>query len=164
MTLPNDDTLDTYGGICEDYGIGKVDALTDRSSDEINKMLGNVAMMTRTAIRAMVEFIAAGDNDPPITPVRHMALWGSSTLVRPSIVWSAVGTFDITWPVQVVPENQEAAIPLAIQFVLPVAVHGSSFRKAHADRLTANSIRVYTMDAAGALQDFVGTSYGIFWR
>ena len=162
MTLPNVDTIESYGGLKEDYGIAVVNSETDRAAADANRCYSNVAMATHTNIRAWVQFTSAATTEA-CAIVTHDALWGNSSFVSPTISRASQGTFDITWPAEVVPETAEAAIPINIRFAGPVNAFGNVYRHVQSSRTAANVLRIYTFDSSGVLQDFAGTTYGAWW-
>ncbi len=162
MTLPNVDTVETYGGLLVDYGIGVVNSETDRAAENANRAYANVAMATHTNVRAWARFTAAATTGAMVLQA-HDALWGNTSFVVPTLSRSTQGVFDITWPTSVTPETAETAIPINIRCVGAPNVEGTSLRIPQASRQAANIVRVYTFDAAGALQDFAGTTYTVWW-
>jgi len=160
MTLPNVDTIDSYGGLKKDYGIAVVNSETDRAADDANRAYANIAMATHTLCRAWVQFTSSATTP---TIVQHDALWGNTSFVAPTIVRSAQGIFDITWPTSVTPESAEDPININIRIAGGGNALGAVFRHVQCQRQTAVTLRVHTFDTAGALQDFAGTTYNVWW-
>jgi hypothetical protein len=102
MTLPNRDSLSTFGGT---LGAGytdfsaPIDPTTDLPAASLNQALADVAAMTRTAVRAWARFTPAGSSTPVL--VNHWALWGTGSPVAPVVARTTTGIFTVTWPVQV---------------------------------------------------------------
>lgn len=102
MTLPSRDSLSTFGGT---PGAGLVDfsppidPTTDLPAAGLNQALSDVAMMTRTAVRAWARFTPAGTGTPVL--VNHWALWGNSSGVAPVVARTTTGIYTVTWPATV---------------------------------------------------------------
>ncbi len=95
MTLPEIDTLTTYGGGLNDYS-PPVDPTVDRSAAGANAAYASMAAMTATATRAWVRLTLNGASAP--TLVAHNSNWGNQIGVAPVLTRSSVGSYLITWP------------------------------------------------------------------
>lgn len=96
MTLPDIDTIATYGGAKFDSGFVE-DYTTDRSAACGNMAAATMAMATTLVVRAWVRMNVTG----VIRPSDHMALWGNSDVVMPR-VQVASSRIQIVWPSTVV--------------------------------------------------------------
>ncbi len=95
MTLPNIDTLATYGGVKSDSESGcAVDYTTDIRADLWNKVAASAAGLTVFAVRAWVRL----REDVVITPNDHMAVWGNNYVLKPIIASAGNDVYTITWP------------------------------------------------------------------
>ena len=95
--LPEIATFSDYGGEKQDYSAPE-DPTTDRSADEMNPALADVAAGTRTAVRAYVEFRA---NPPNCDLVVHDAVWGNSIPVAPVLTYNGAGDYTVTFPASI---------------------------------------------------------------
>jgi hypothetical protein len=102
MTLPSRDSLATFGGT---LGAGYVDyspvldPTVDMPAAAGNQALSDVAMLTRTAVRAWARFTPAGTGTPVL--VSNWALWGTGSGAQPAVARSGVGIYTLTWPATV---------------------------------------------------------------
>jgi hypothetical protein len=95
MSLPDRDSIQTFGGPYADYS-PVIDSSTDASSAGFNPMLSDVAMLGLPAVRAWVRFTPAGTGTP--TLASHMAMWGTGAGVAPTIARTSTGIYTVTWP------------------------------------------------------------------
>lgn len=150
MTLPDKDTLATYGGPMRDYA-DPVDPTTDESAEYRNKYAANVAMMTRTATRGFRSFLgttggATGISDPASGFV-HDALWGNSSLVKPTATRIATGTYDVAWPSSVQDELFASHTLSLSRAFGNVESSDGTYRVASAKMTGANKVRIYCYEA-----------------
>lgn len=98
MTLPDISSLDDYGGPKANYA-PITDPTTDEDAADRNRYACDVAMMTHTAPRAFVRFVAANGSAPtdPASNV-HDAQWGSTVSVKPAVARTGEGVWTVTWP------------------------------------------------------------------
>lgn len=122
MTLPNRDSLSTFGGT---LGAGyadfasSLDPTTDMPASAGNQLLSDVAMMTRTAVRAWVRFAPAGVGT--VILVAHYALWGNASGVAPVLAYGgSTGIYTITWPATV---QDDITVTSAAGYVGPQALN-----------------------------------------
>lgn len=171
MTLPDVDSLSTYGGALSDYS-PVVDPATDESAVFRNKYAANVAMMTQTAARALRSFVgqtAAEPIDPTVGFV-HAAVWGAGPSVKPTLARTSGGVWTVTWPATV---NSELSSALASQG--GGATHTVNLRRAFAQvecqgtkfdataRVTAaNVVEVCGWTAAGVADDLDGLTVTVW--
>lgn len=100
--LPDQATLDTYGGALDNYR-PVTDPTTDRDASMMNEALGDVAMMTRTNWRAWCR-VTVNTTTGGMAIVAHRAQWGSAPAVIPTPTRSSQGQFVLTWPATVTDE------------------------------------------------------------
>lgn len=165
MTLPDVDSLATYGGPLADYS-PVVDPTTDESAVFRNKYAANVAMMTHTAVRAMRSFVGQAGVDPidPVVGFVHDAVWGAGPSLKPSVVWQSSGIWLVTWPSTVQSElspalpSQGGGITHAVNLrraKAEVELDGATKYEATARIIAANVVEVRGW-LAGALDDLDG--------
>lgn len=101
MTLPDIDSLASYGGALANYS-PVVDPETDEDAAHRNRYACNVAMMTQTAPRAICSFVGVTGTTPTDPGgFVHAALWGGGGGVKPTVSWSSTGIWLVTWPTDV---------------------------------------------------------------
>lgn len=147
MTLPDRDTLATYGGAMANYA-DPIDPTTDEDAAWRNKYAANVAMVTHTVTRAARSFLgstagASGISDPT-TGFVHDAVWGDSSTVKPSATYIATGTYDVIWPATVNDELGTSHTLSLRRASANVESSDGSFRIATAKVTGARTVRVYT--------------------
>jgi hypothetical protein len=153
VTLPDRDTLATYGGPMANYN-DPVDPTTDEDASFRNKYAANVAMMTHTVARAARSFLGstggATQIADPTSGFVHDALWGDTAAVKPNATYIATGTYDVIWPATVADE-------LAVQHTLglrrawaQVESSDGTLRIANAKVTGARTVRVYTYECLTA--------------
>ncbi len=153
MTLPDTDSLDTYGGALANYAEVE-DPTTDEDADYRNKYAANVAMMTVTAPRAIVTFV--GHATTPADPASgfvHAALWGSGPSVKPVVTRvGGTGHYLITYPATV---DDPLAVEHTLNFRRAYAQVESAgvMKHAAAEVTSANTVTVYTYLANGTLDN-----------
>ncbi len=157
MTLPDTDSLDTYGGALANYAEVE-DPTTDESADYRNKYAANVAMMTVTVPRAIVSFV--GHATTPADPGSgfvHGALWGSGPSVKPVVTHVSAGRYLVTYPTTV---DDPLAVEHTVNFRRAVAQVESAgvMKHATAEVTSANTVTVYTYLANGTLDDLVASN------
>lgn len=101
MTLPDIDTIATYGGALTDYVVAATDTTTDRPAASANKAYANAAMATHTVDRCFA-IVTLAATTGAMALGTHDAVWGTS--VAPTLSRSATGVFLITWPATVTDE------------------------------------------------------------
>lgn len=147
MTLPDRDTLATYGGEMQNY-TDPVDPTTDEEAEWRNKYAANVAMMTHTVTRAFRSFLGTTGGgtaiSDPSSGFVHDALWGDSPSYKPGVTHIATGTYDVIFPTQVLDELS-AAHTLQIRRAWAQAESpDGTLRLATAKVTSAQKVRVYT--------------------
>lgn len=154
MTLPDRDTLATYGGPMSNYS-DPVDPTTDEDAAWRNKYAANVAMMTHTITRAFRSFVggSAGATalSDPSTGFVHDSLWGDSAAVKPSATYIATGTYDVIWPATVTDELGVTHTLSLRRAKGEVESSDGTARLAIAKVTAANKVRVYTYEAVAGL-------------
>lgn len=144
MPLPDIDSIDTYGGALSNYE-PIVDPTTDEDASWRNAYVCNVAMMTRTALRAVRRFKGhATTPADPSTGTVHEAMWGNTNGVKPSVVHNATGIYDVTFPASVDDELGTAHDVNLRWAMAQVEQSDGTFRAAHAKVTGANTVRIYT--------------------
>lgn len=151
MTLPAKDDLASLGGTLTDYGVSVTDPTTDLSAAASNQFRADVAMMSRTAVRAWVRF--SGHATTP-TIVASDAVWGATP---PTVAHAATGTYTVTWPATV---SDALGVTQAVNFgcVVECAVDSQFLASAQAVLTSANVVTVYTFNSAGSANDLAGTN------
>lgn len=161
MTLPDSDTIDTFGGALVNYAEVE-DPTTDESADYRNKYVADVAMMTVTAPRAIVTFTGhATTPGDPASGFVHAAMWGSSPGVKPVVTHVGTGHYLITSPATV-DDPLEVEHTLNFRRAYAQVESAGVMKHATAERTSANTITVYTYNAAAALNDLVGSNITVF--
>lgn len=172
MTLPDVDSLSTYGGPVSDYS-PVVDPTTDESAVFRNKYAANVAMMTQTAVRAICSFVGVTGANPtdPVVGFIHAAVWGAGPSVKPTVSRSGTGIWLVTWPATV---SSELTSALAAQgggvthnvnlrrARASVELSGSTKFDATARVVAANQVEVRGWTSAGALDDLNGLTVTVW--
>lgn len=103
-SLPGTATIATYGGVKVDSAPIE-DPTTNLSADEWTACAADVAMMTRTALRAWIKFTGATytSGTQSITIVGRSAMWGASEDV--AVTQTSAGSYSITYPTTIVDET-----------------------------------------------------------
>ncbi len=96
MTVPDVDTLATYGGAMQNYAPVE-DPSTDRDASAANQSYASTAAMTHTAARSVIRFTAAATS-LAMAIVSHDSVWGNSVAVVPVPARTSIGLFTITVP------------------------------------------------------------------
>lgn len=163
MTLPDVDTIDTFGGALEDYGIGIVDPTTDRAAEDGNKAFANVAMMTHTNPRAVCRFVGhATTPTDPTSGLVHDAQWGDAVAVKPTVAKTGTGVYTITWPTDVDDELSEShALNLKAAWG---QAEGSTAYHVQCSVTSANVVTVYVFDMAGTANNAAAATISVWVR
>jgi hypothetical protein len=153
MVFPARDSLDTYGGVKQNYHPVE-DPTTDVDANEGNQAFGSVAAMTGTTMFAWARFTTG--TSPTLTSTNsNDAAWGSDPSVRPTPAHAGTGIYTLTWPAtitDVLGGTQTVNIRRAKAFT-----EGSSLRHVRWDVTAANVVTLYTFDSAGSAGDISGT-------
>lgn len=156
MTLPDVDSLSTYGGALNDYS-PVIDPTTDESAAYRNKYAANVAMLTHTAARAMRSFVGATGATPtdPVSGFVHDAVWGNTAPLKPVVARTSAGLWTVTWAASV---NDELAVAHTVNFRRArVAVEcGATLFHVTCAVTAANVITVRGWTNAGVADDLNG--------
>ncbi len=161
MPLPDIDSFDDFGGPLNNYS-NVVDPTTDESAVYRNRYASNVAMLGHTGVRAMCSFV--GDPATPGDPTGfiHDALWGTDPSVKPAVVNTSTGLYDLTWPTEVTTELSSATTAqgggsdVTLNFRRAYAQIESpdgTLRHAVAKVTAANTVSVHTFLANGTADD-----------
>jgi hypothetical protein len=152
MGLPGRDNLSSYGGRMQNYS-DPVDPTTDEDAEWRNKYAANVAAMTHTIPRAVRSFLGSTAGATaiadPSTGFIHDAVWGDSSIVKPSATYIATGMYDVIWPATVTDEL-DVTHTLTIRRAHASAETDGVWRDAKAKVTAANKVRVFTYQATGA--------------
>lgn len=169
MTLPDRDSISTYGGALSNYG-SVIDPTTDEDAAWRNKYAANVAMMTHTITRGVRSFLGTSGGATsvadPSTGFVHDAVWGDSSSVKPSVTHVQTGIYDLVYP-STVTDELAASHSVAIRCAWGnVEQSDSTLRVANAAVSTSQKVRVYTYKANGSgqllLDDLVGEVVNVF--
>jgi len=114
MSAPNASSIGDYGMPVSDYVVGVTNAATDQPASGGDQQANDTAMMTRTACKALVQFLTAGASAP--TLVAHEAQWGVG--VAPVLARTGVGVYTVTWPASVTDQLGVAQAP-NLRFAFP---------------------------------------------
>lgn len=169
MTLPDRDSISTYGGALANYG-AMVDPTTDEDAAWRNKYAANVAMMTHTITRSARTFLGTSGGATsvadPSTGFVHDAVWGDSSSVKPSVTHVQTGIYDIVYPSTV---SDELAVDHSVAVRRAwgnVEQSDSTLRVAQAAVSSSQKVRVYTYKANASgqllLDDLVGEIITVF--
>jgi hypothetical protein len=172
MTLPDVDSLSTYGGALSDYS-PVVDPTTDESAVFRNKYAANVAMMTQTACRAMRSFVGQTGATPidPVVGFVHAAVWGAGPSLKPTVTRSSTGLWLVTWPTTVSSEltgaltSQGGGTTHTVNLRrarASVELSGSTKFDATARVTAANVVEVRGWTGAGVLDDLNGLTVTVW--
>lgn len=147
MTLPDKDSLDTYGGALENYS-ESVDPTTDEDAAYRNKYAANVAMMTHTITRGARSFLGSTGGvtqiADPSSGFVHDHVWGDAAGVKMTASYVQTGTYFLTAPTAVSDELG--------------AQHSVNIRRAWAAVESSDgTLRIATAKVSGARQITVYT-------
>ena len=150
MTLPDRDSLDTYGGAMSN-GSDPLDPTTDEDAAYRNKYAANVAMMTHTLTRGARSFLgttggASGLADPS-TGFVHDAVWGDAAGVKLVASYVQTGVYELTAPTQVTDELGALHTLNIRRAWANVDSSDGTLRLANAKPSSAQRITVYTYEA-----------------
>lgn len=172
MTLPDSDTLGTYGGATTDAA-PVVNPLTDRPASAVNQAYGSTAMMTRTAIKAWARFTT--NNQSTATILSHEEQWaqlmpGTSGPVITGA--GSAGLLTITYPTTVfdeIPQGSPGSNPghsLQLRAAWAnVEITTGTFLQATAKVTAANVVTVSVwsiVSGAFILTDTVGLNVAVY--
>ena len=154
MTLPDADSLSTYGGPYANYGIGPVDPTTDLDANLFNKALANVAMMSRMVDRCDV-LITTNATGLTATVTSWEAMWKGVTTTAPTVARSGTGIWTLTWPTAV---QDELLVSHTLNLTSAAgAALGATALHVQA-QASANVLTFYVFTAGGSLTDVSNTS------
>lgn len=169
MTLPDRDTLATYGGPMSNYS-EPVDPTVDEDAAYRNYYAANVAMMTHTITRAVRSFLGTTGGATaiadPASGLVHDALWGDGASVKPSVTHVQTGVYDAIWPASVADELGTSHTLSLRRAKAEVESSDGTCRIATAKVTGARTVRVYTFQALanGTVfgSDLVGETITVF--
>ena len=155
MTLPAKDSFSTYGGVKEDF-IDVVDPTTDRSAVEVNTAFASLSMLTRTTVKAAVQF--DGYAGVP-TVAWHEALWGNTSALKPTVTRNSAGNYTITWAATITdPLDDTQSVVLKSGWANVEAGAGAFFTGVTI--VGNNAATLITRNSAGTAAD-IGTAYKV---
>lgn len=155
MTVPDIDSLNSYGGALNNYAPVE-DPTTDRDANAANKAYASTAAMTQTTTRAWARLVCAASTGALAlaTTNPNDGLWPNINANLPTLLRNGTGDFTLTWPVTVL---DSMGVSHSLNFrAARVMIEGTLFGFANAEAETANSIRVRLANASGAPNDFTG--------
>jgi hypothetical protein len=159
MTIPDVDSIDSYGGVLSNYVAGVVDPTTDRDASAANEAYASTAAMTHTAIRVYARLTLNGASAP--TLVAHDAVWGSLPGVAPTLSHVGTGHLRITWPATVLDElHASHAVNLRDGWANVRTV--SSLPNPRVVPTGGNVLDIYVYDNAGTLTDGSSETLAVF--
>jgi hypothetical protein len=153
VTLPR--TVSTYGGEFVDaYPVE--DPTTTVAAAYDNRLRDDSAQMSRTTIKAMVQFATTTDAGPvAVTPIAGRCHEGAGSGNLPTVEKTATGTYEVTYPSTWTDGLSETE---SVGFTFARAqVHGPTVGHAQVE-CTSSVVTVYVFDpaAAFALSDLGG--------
>jgi len=171
MTLPDRDSIQTYGGPLANYPIDVIDPTTDEDAAWRNKYAANVAMMTHTITRGARSFLGTSGGATsiadPSSGFIHDAVWGDSSTVKPSVTHVQTGIYDIISPSTVTDELATSHSVAIRRAWGNIEQTGSTLCVAQAKVTAAQTIRIYTYKANASgqmlLDDLVGELITVFF-
>ncbi len=157
MTLPDSDTLSTYGGPMVNYAPVE-DPTTDRDAAAANEAYASTAAMTRTACRCMTSMTSAATTGALFLN-NYEAVWKATTATAPVMVRTGTGVITYTWPSSVQDE-------LLVSHSPNLLYGHASARGAVAYHtnvtVATNVVTLYIFDMAGTASDAVGVKFDVF--
>lgn len=158
MTFPAVCSIDDFGGLFVNAE-PVTDPTTDMDADQGNAAMASVAAMTATCDIAWMRFVGNATT-PVLAPTNsNNAAWGNDSGDRPLIVHSGTGIYDATWPASIV-DGTGATQSVNIKRATARA-EGSTCCPAQTLVTSANTVRIYTFNAAGSLNDCVGVIFHV---
>jgi hypothetical protein len=170
MTLPDKDSLATYGGAMSNYN-DPVDPTTDEEAEWRNKYAANVAMGTHTITRGFRSFLGTTGGATavadPSSGLVHDALWGDAPSYKPAITHVQTGVYDAIWPTTVEDELGTSHTVSIRRAWAEVESSDGTLRIANAKVSSAQKVRIYTYEAPSttayaALANLVGETITVF--
>lgn len=147
MTLPDADSLSTYGGPYANYGVGPVDPTTDLDANLFNKMAATIAMASRMVDRCEVAFTWNGAS---LSLSSWEAVWKGKTVTAPVLARSAAGTYTVTFPTSV---QDELLVFHTLNFTSAFGwAQGSTAYDVQAQG-SGNVLTLYVFNTSGTLTD-----------
>jgi hypothetical protein len=90
-------TVADYGGPYRDQLVVS-DPTAELAADKANRLMEDVAQMTRTSTKVDVTFLTTTTSGPvAVTPVAGQTQWGTGAFYYPSVNKSATGTYALTF-------------------------------------------------------------------
>lgn len=150
--LPESSSFNDFGGSKVDYS-PVVDTSTDRSAQQLNDALCDVAQMSRTAIRGWVRITLSPMNNPTLVSSNSWnTVWRGGTSTSPTFIRSGTGVNTITFPASV-NDEQGNAHTINIQSA-QIELEGGNFGFCSTSVTSANVITIYTANTSGSASDF----------
>jgi hypothetical protein len=156
MALPGISTIDSYGGaLVNKSPIG--DPTTDQDAPAFNQMKVDCASMTNTACRAWVRFVTSATTPTLAVTNNGQAVWGNAPGVRavPSRVTG--GQFRLTFPASTT-DALGATTTTNLVWARADSEGTATLTSARAAVSGANTVDIFTFNAAGTNGDIAGTT------
>lgn len=151
MPLPDSDDISTFGGEISDYR-QVPDPTVERTAAQDNAIAGDVAMMTRTAVRAWAKCEMRSGAQSVLD---HDAVWGGGDSVKPVVARTGAGVYTVTWAAtQTDALGDSHSVNLRAGFACPTAAAATIV---HVGITSANVATVKLFDAAGTAIDLAAS-------
>lgn len=151
-------TIANYGGPFADRKLVR-DPSTQMGSEKGNRLLEDVAQMTRTTPRAMVAFqLATSGSSIDPANVTHTTVWGSGSTPKPTVTRSGAGEYTVTWPSSL---DDELGVTESVVFTYACGqpnVRGSTDGRARISAIVSNVVTVKVYDTSNVLSDLGGSA------
>lgn len=154
MTLPDADSIETFGGAKQDAPIGVVDVQSERSAADVNKAYEDVAQMTRTANRAWARVALSGAAAALASPNGSDALWGNGSPPACDAP-GGTGVYTVTWP-STVTDALGAAHTVSFKRCRAFVEGGGTFALVMAAVTAPNVVTIYTAVPNGTPTNLAG--------
>ena len=151
MTLPDVDTIDTYGGQLQNYE-PVVDPTTDRDAEAMDQGLESIAQTTHTVDRAWARVVLSASTPALAAPNGSDAGWGNTVPPTPTHV--TTGQYKVTWPATIV-DGLGASHALNFRKAR-ASFEGTTAAFANASVFAANVVVINVLNAAGSPNDLAG--------
>jgi len=139
MTTPR--TIDNYGSVFDDaYSVE--DATTEQSAAYANRVNEDVAHMSRTTPKVILQFLTtttAAVTPATVTAGRSHA--GTSSGLWPTVSKTATGRYTVTWPASFVDELGVTET-LSLTFARGDVIHNTTFARVQCTAAGANVVLV----------------------
>lgn len=153
MTEPK--TIDSFGGVFSDaYSVE--DPTTEISAAYDNRLHEDVAQMSRTTAKVMVQFPTTATAAPTtVTATAGRSHAGTSSGLYPTVSKTATGRYTLTWPASAT-DPLNVTETLSLTFARGSVMSLASFGHVQCTAAGANVVLVAIVDLAGADTDLGG--------